>query len=115
LPKDFEALIDELKTLKEAEEEAKKIIDDAQKEAEKIIREAEERSATVMSGAEEEIRKAARDMRQEADAATTSEVDSLEQGYVSDVKEIKSKASKNTDEATAYILDQVLKIAVGRE
>lgn len=115
MPEDFEALVDELETLKEAEEEAKKIMDNAQKEAEKIIREAEEWSATVMSGAEEEIRKAARDMRQEADAATTSEVDSLEQEYVSDVKEIKNKASKNTDEATAYILDQVLKTEVGRE
>ncbi len=115
LPKDFEALVDELRILKAAEEEAEKIVENARKEAEKIIREAEEQSAGVMSGKEEEIRKAAREVRQKAEAAVASEIDGLEQQYVSDVKKMKNKASENTDEAVAYIFDQVLKTKVARE
>lgn len=108
MPKDFEALVNELKILKEAEEEAKKIVENAKKEAEKMIRNTEEQSATIMSETEVEVRKAARDMRQEADAEITSKADNLEEGYRSEVKDITNKASKNIEEAVSYVLTQIL-------
>ncbi len=108
LPKDFEALVDELKTLREAEEEAEKIVESAEREAEKMIQGTEEQSAAVMSEMEEEVRKAARAMREEADAEVKSETDNLEEDFISNIKEIKNKASKKAEEAVSYIFNQVL-------
>jgi V/A-type H+-transporting ATPase subunit G/H len=108
MPKDFEALVDELKALKEAEEEAAKIVENAERDAEKMIREAEEQSANIMSETEEDIRKASRELRQDAHADTRSEADSLEKNYATDIKRIKNKASKNMEEAVAYVVNQAL-------
>jgi vacuolar-type H+-ATPase subunit H len=109
-PKDFDALLDELKILKNAEEDAKRMIDNSNVEAEKIIRGAEEEAASIISQTETEIRKAARDLREDADAGIKSEVDSLEKEFAQEVKEIKAKASEKMDEAVSYVLDRVLKL-----
>ena len=108
VPKDFETLIEELKVLRNAEDEARKIVENAEKEAEKTIRDAEEQAATMMSETEEDVREATRVMRQEADVSIDSEVDNLEKESISEMKEIRNKASKNIDEAVSYIFNQVL-------
>lgn len=110
MPKDFDILIEELKALRNAEDEARKIVENAEKEAEKIIRDAEEQAAALMSETEEDVRKAARTMRQKAGVSIDSEVDNLEKESISEMKELRDKASKNVDEAVSYILNQVLNI-----
>ena len=57
---------------------------------------------------EEDVREATRVMRQEADVSIDSEVDNLEKESISEMKEIRNKASKNIDEAVSYIFNQVL-------
>ena len=108
MPKDFEALVDELKALKEAEAEAGKIVENAERDAEKMIREAEEQSASIMSETEEDIRKASREMRQEAQSDTKTEVETLEKNYAADLKAVRKKASNSMEEAVSYIVDQAL-------
>lgn len=112
MAKDFEALVEELKNLKNAEEEAEKIVENAEREAEKIIRDAEEQAASLMSEAEAETKKAAQDMRQKADAAITSEVDNLEKEFIWKRREMKNKVSENINEAVSYIFNRVLKTEV---
>ncbi len=112
MPKDFDAFLNELKLLKDAEDDSKKIVDDANVEAERIVRDAEEEAASIISETETEIRKAARTFREETDAGVTSEVDTLEKEYVQEVKEIKNKASGRMDEAVSYVLDRVLETEV---
>lgn len=112
MSKDFEALVEELKSLRNAEEEAKKIIENAEREAEKMIREAEEQAASLMSKAEAETRKAAQDMRQKADAAIASELGDREKEFAAKRREMKNKVSENIDEAVSYIINRVLKTEV---
>jgi vacuolar-type H+-ATPase subunit H len=112
LPKDFSDILNDLKILKNAEEEAKKIVETADFEAEKTIRDAEEQAASVVSEIETEVRKAARDLREEADVNITSEVENLEKEFVQDVKEMKDRASEKMDEAVSYVINRVLEIEV---
>ncbi len=109
MPKDFGDLVNDLRKLKTAEDEAKKIIDSANVEAEKIIRNAEEEAASKMSKTETEIRKAARGLREEINAEVTSEVDNLETAHAEEITEMRRRASEKTDEAVAYVVKQILK------
>ncbi len=109
MSKDFGDLVNDLKKLKKAEDDAKKIIDNANVEAEKIIRNAEEKAASTISEIETEIRKGGRILREEADADVASEVNNLETAYSEEIKEIRSKASEKMDEAVSYVLEMLLR------
>lgn len=66
----------------------------------------------MISETEAEIRKADQEMRQKADAEIASQVSNLEKAFMSDVKKMKNKASKNVDEAVSYTINRILKTEV---
>lgn len=112
MPGDFDDLLNDLRILKKAEEEAEKIVEGANIEAEKTLRDAEEQVASVMSEIETEIRKAARDLREQANVDTKSEIDSLEKGFIQEAKKVRNSASEKMREAVSYVVKRVLETGV---
>jgi vacuolar-type H+-ATPase subunit H len=64
----------------------------------------------MISETETGIRKAARSLREEADADIVSEVDNLEKEFMKNVKEMKDRASEKMGEAVSYVMNRVLEI-----
>ncbi|MEM2921336.1 MAG: hypothetical protein QXF26_03360 [Candidatus Bathyarchaeia archaeon] len=108
MPRSYRELVDELKLLRAAEEEAKKILDDAEKEADDITRKAELEASRLYSENEAEYRKERLRVQENMEKALMVEMAKLMDAIVEQRKSLRDRARSKEAEAISYILNKIL-------
>lgn len=108
LPEDFTALVSHLNILKDAEEEAKRIIDDAQRRSDRIINNAEEEAGALLSDAERDTRRLVEELRRSSREETEQKRADQKEMYVAQLEKTRADAESHNEKAVEYLLSMTL-------
>jgi vacuolar-type H+-ATPase subunit H len=112
MSRNFESLLEDLKTLKDAEEKAKEIIEKSEDEANKIKSEAEVRASNVISEQKKRMRKTESELRTDIEKELEAGIDKIDAEYAEERSKIKQSSEKRMEEAISHVIDEVLKTAI---
>jgi vacuolar-type H+-ATPase subunit H len=110
--RDFESLVDDLKTLKAAEEKANSIIEKAKEEANRIKSEAEAKASNVISEQKKRMRKTESELRVTMKKEIDADLDTIDAEYADKRSELRRVSDKRMKDAVSYVLDDILKTEI---
>jgi len=112
MSRDFESLLEDLKTLKDAEEKAKEIIEKGENKANKIKSEAEVRASNAISEQKKRMRKTESALRADIEKELEAGINKIDSEYAEERSKIKQSSEERMEEAVSHVIDEVLKTTV---
>lgn len=110
--RDFESLVDDLKTLKAAEEKSNSIIEKAKEEANRIKSEAEVKASNAISEQKKRTRKTESELRATMKKEIDADLDKIDAEYADKRSELKQLSEQRMEDAVSYVLDDILKTEI---
>jgi vacuolar-type H+-ATPase subunit E/Vma4 len=110
--RDFESLLEDLKSLKDAEEKAKEIIEKGEEEANKIKSEAEVKASNAISEQKKRMRKTESELRADIEKELEANINKIDTEYAEERGKIKQSSEERMEEAISHVIDEVLKTTI---
>jgi len=104
----FQDMLKELRYLKEAEVQARKIIDDADRRAKDMVSDAESKAAMLLSENVEKRRQLEIQIREEVEKEFRETLAKLEEDYVRERGSVKQRSEGHMEEAVRYLVRSLL-------
>lgn len=112
MSRDFESLLEDLKTLKDAEEKAQKKIKEAEDRANMIKSEVEVKASNAISEQKKRMRKTESELRLDIERELEAGIDKIDAEYCEERSKIKQSSEERMEEALSYAIDKVLKTII---
>jgi vacuolar-type H+-ATPase subunit H len=112
MSRNFESLLEDLKTLKDAEEQAQKTIEKAEDEANKIKSEAEIRASNAISEQKKRMRKTETTLRADIEKELEAGIKKIDAEYAEERSKIKQSSEKRLEQAISHVIDEVLRTTI---
>ena len=93
--------------IKEAEDQAQRIIEEAKKQALDILRDVNLAKESIIKTAQEKARLAAHDLKIKIEQETQKEISAIQNQNQEDIRQVKEKAKANLDKALQFLKDRI--------